>query len=295
MERKEVQKTLKFGLPKGSLEKATFELMEHAGYEITIGSRSYYPSFSDPEMQGIMFRAQEMSRYVELGVVDAGLTGHDWILENGSDVVEVAELVYSKQRRQPARWVIAVPAESKIERVEDLDGKLIATELVGVTKRFLESKGVDAKVEFSWGATEVKARLVDAIVEVTETGSSLRANNLRIIGEVLVSTTRLIANKRAWKEPWKREKIESIAMLLKGAIVAKDMVGLKLNVAEANLSKVLAVLPALKNPTISPLAGSHWYAVETIIDESIVRVLIPQLKKAGAEGIIEYPLNKVIP
>jgi len=295
MEGEKPARVLKVGLPKGSLEKSTFELMEHAGYQITIGARSYYPNFSDPEMQGVMFRAQEMSRYVELGVVDAGLTGHDWILENASDVVEVAELVYSKQRRRPARWVIAVPSESPVKDVKDLDGKIVATELVGVTRRFFESKGVDAKVEFSWGATEVKARLVDAIVEVTETGSSLRANNLRVVAEVLVSTTRLIANKAAWKDPWKREKIENLALLLKGAIVAKDMVGLKLNVAEEDLKKVLAVLPALKNPTVSPLAGNHWFAVETIVDESIVRTLIPELKKAGAQGIIEYPLNKVIP
>jgi ATP phosphoribosyltransferase len=295
MTKEKPQRLLKFGLPKGSLEKSTFELLGHAGFEVTIGSRSYYPSLSDPEIQGVMFRAQEMSRYVELGVVDVGLTGHDWILENGSDVVEVAELVYSKQRRKPARWVIAVPNESPVKTAADLHGKIIATELVGVTKRFFESRGIDAKIEFSWGATEVKARLVDAIVEVTETGSSLAANNLRIVEDVLVSTTRLIANKAAWADPWKREKIESIALLMKGAIVAKDMVGLKLNVAKKDLERVIAVLPALKNPTVSPLAGQDWFAVETIIDESVVRSLIPRLKKAGAEGIIEYPLNKVIP
>jgi len=295
MSAKSAKRVLKFGLPKGSLEKSTFELLEHAGYEVTAGLRSYYPTFSDDEIQGIMFRAQEMSRYVENGVVDVGLTGHDWILENGSDVVEVAELVYSKQRRQPARWVIAVPAESDIKKAEDLDGKIVATELVGVTKKFLKKRGISARVEFSWGATEVKARLVDAIVEVTETGSSLRANNLRIVDEVLVSTTRLIANKESWKNGWKREKIENMALLVKGAIVARDMVGLKLNVAEENLARVVSVLPALKNPTVSPLAGNHWFAVETIIEESIVRTLIPELKKAGAQGIIEYPLNKVIP
>jgi ATP phosphoribosyltransferase len=289
------KRVLRFGLPKGSLEKSTFELLEHAGYQISIGSRSYYPSFSDPDMQGIMFRAQEMSRYVELGVVDVGLTGHDWILENGSDVVEVAELVYSKQRRSPARWVIAVPAESPIQKPEDLDGKIIATELVGVTRKYFEERSIHPQIEFSWGATEVKARLVDAIVEVTETGSSLRANNLRIIADVLVSTTRLIANKAAWADNWKRDKIENVSMLLKGAIVAKDMVGLKLNVAQKDLEKVTKVLPALRNPTISPLAEGGWYAVETIIDESVVRTLLPDLKKAGAQGIIEYPLNKVIP
>ena len=207
----------------------------------------------------------------------------------------MAELVYSKQRRKPARWVIAVPAESKIEKVDDLDGMIVATELVGVTSRFFKKRGVNAKVEFSWGATEVKARLVDAIVEVTETGSSLRANNLRIIDEVLTSTTRLIANRKAWEDSWKRKKIENMALLLEGAIVAKDMVGLKLNVAEEDLEKILALLPAMKNPTVAPLAGNHWYAVDTIIDESQVRTLIPSLKEAGAQGIIEYPLNKVIP
>jgi len=295
MEGDKAKRILKVGLPKGSLENSTFELMGHAGYQVSIGSRSYYPNISDPEMQGIMFRAQEMSRYVENGVVDVGLTGYDWILENGSDVVEIAELVYSKQRRSPARWVIAVPQESSVQAVKDLDGKIIATELVGVTKRFFEKRGVNARVEFSWGATEVKARLVDAIVEVTETGSSLRANNLRIIDEVLTSTTRLIANRGAWKDPWKHDKIDNLALLLKGAIVAKDMVGLKLNVADEDLQKVLKVLPALKNPTVSPLSGNHWYAVETIVDESVVRTLIPELKRAGAQGIIEYPLNKVIP
>lgn len=289
------KRVLKFGLPKGSLEDSTFELLGHAGYGVSVGTRSYYPSFSDPEIQGIMFRAQEMSRYVEIGVVDIGLTGQDWILENGSDVIEVAELVYSKQRRQPARWVIAVPAESPIRTLRNLDGKIIATELVGVTRKFFEERGIHPKIEFSWGATEVKARLVDAIVEVTETGSSLRANNLRIIADVLVSTTRLIANRRAWADRWKREKIENVAMLLKGAIVARDMVGLKLNVARKDLKKVISVLPALKNPTVSPLAEGGWFAVETIIDESVVRTLVPQLKKAGAQGIIEYPLNKVIP
>lgn len=289
------KRILKVGLPKGSLENSTFELMGHAGYAVSVGSRSYYPNISDPDMQGIMFRAQEMSRYVENGVVDVGLTGYDWILENGSDVVEVAELVYSKQRRSPAKWVVAVPQESPIQSARDLEGKIIATELVGGTKRFLEKHGVSARVEFSWGATEVKARLVDAIVEVTETGSSLRANNLRIVDEVLTSTTRLIANKDAWRDPWKRGKIDNFALLLKGAIIAKDMVGLKLNVAEKDLETVLKVLPALKNPTVSPLAGNHWFAVETIVDESVVRTLIPDLKRAGAEGIIEYPLNKVIP
>ncbi len=289
------EKVLKVGLPKGSLEKSTFELMGRAGFEVSISSRSYYPNISDPEMQGVMFRAQEMSRYVENGVIDAGLTGHDWILENASSVREVAELVYSKQQRRASRWVIAVPAESDVHEVEDLQGKIVATELVNVTRRFFQQHGVDARVEFSWGATEVKARLVDAIVEITETGSSLRANNLRIIGEVLTSTTRLIANNDAWEDTWKRRKIESLALLLQGAIVARDMVGLKLNVSDDDLKKVLGILPAMKNPTVAPLAGNHWYAVETILDESQVRTMIPRLKEAGAQGIIEYPLNKVIP
>ncbi len=286
---------LKMGFPKGSLEKSTFDLMGRAGFDVSLSSRSYYPDIADPEMRGVMFRAQEMSRYVENAVLDVGLTGHDWILENGSEVVEVAELVYSKQRRKPASWVIAVPAESPVTKVEDLDGKIIATELVNVTTRFFSNLGVAPKIEFSWGATEVKARLVDAIVEVTETGSSLKANNLRIVDTVLVSTTRLIANKDSWKDPWKRKKIESIALLLEGAIVARDMVGLKLNVAEPDLARVLAILPAMKNPTVSPLAGNHWFAVDTIVDESQARTLIPALKDAGAQGIIEYPLNKVIP
>lgn len=289
------EKVLKLGLPKGSLEKSTFDLMGRAGFEVSLSSRSYYPNISDPEMEGVMFRAQEMSRYVENGVVDAGLTGHDWILENGSDVAEVAELVYSKRRRKPSRWVVAVPAESPVRKVEDLNGKIVATELVGVTRKFFEDRGVSAKIEFSWGATEVKARLVDAIVEITETGSSLRANNLRIVDTVLTSTTRLIANRLSWEDPWKRKKVESLALLLQGAIVARDMVGLKLNVAQDDLEKILSILPAMKNPTVAPLAGNHWYAVETILEESQVRTMIPQLKDAGAEGIIEYPLNKVIP
>lgn len=291
----ESRNVLTMGFPKGSLEQSTFELMRRAGWDMSLSSRSLYPNIADAEMRGVMFRAQEMSRYVENGVVDVGLTGRDWILENGSDVVEVAEIAYSKRSSKPARWVLAVPAESDVRRVEDLAGKIVATELVGVTRKFFEERGVEAKVEFSWGATEAKARLVDAIVEITETGSSLRANNLRVIEEVLSSTTRLIANKDAWEDGWKRKKIERLALLLQGAIVARDMVGLKLNVAEGDLKEVLGILPAMKNPTVSPLAGNHWYAVDTIIDEASVRSIIPALKEAGAEGIIEYPLNKVIP
>lgn len=304
MESENSRQVLKIGLPKGSLEKATFELMDRAGYEVSLGSRSFYPNIADPEMEGVMFRAQEMSRYVENGVVDVGLTGHDWILENKSDVVEVAELVYSKQRRKPATWVLAVPAESPVQAVEDLEGKIVATELVGVTTRFFKERGVSARIEFSWGATEVKARLVDAIVEVTETGSSLRANNLRIVDEVLVSTTRLIANKEAWADPWKKKKIENLALLLEGAIVASDMVGLKLNVHRDNLLKITDILPAMKNPTVAPLwidmsvehpPQGEWFAVDTIVDEAKVREMIPALKAGGAQDIIEYPLNKVIP
>ncbi len=295
MESENSRQILIIGLPKGSLEKATFELMDRAGYEVSLDSRSFYPNIADPEMEGVMFRAQEISRYVENGVVDVGLTGHDWILENKSHVVEVAELVYSKQRRKPAKWVLAVPEESPVKAVEDLEGKIIATELKGVTTSFFKKRGVSARIEFSWGATEVKARLVDAIVEVTETGSSLRANNLRIVEEVLVSTTRLIANKTAWADPWKKKKIENLALLLKGAIVASDMVGLKLNVAQDDLGKILAILPAMKNPTVANLWGTDWLAVDTIVDESVVREIIPALKASGAEGIVEYPLNKVIP
>lgn len=303
MESENSRQVLKIGLPKGSLEKATFELMKLAGYEVFLDERSFYPTFADPEMEGVMFRAQEMSIYVENGVVDVGLTGHDWILENESDVVEVAELVYSKQRRKPATWVLAVEDESPVKAVEDLEGKIVATELKGVTTSFFKKRGVSARIEFSWGATEVKARLVDAIVEVTETGSSLRANNLRIVEEVLVSTTRLIANKTAWADSWKKKKIENLALLLEGAIVASDMVGLKLNVEHDNLGKIIEILPSMKSPTVVPLwedttverQAGNWFAVDTIVEESVVREIIPALKASGAEGIVEYPLNKVIP
>ena len=288
-------KVLKLGLPKGSLQEATFELFSRAGFRIRAGSRSYFPTTSDPELEVILFRAQEISRYVDEGVLDAGLTGQDWITENGSDVHEVTELVYSKTTKQPARWVLALPEESPVRSVKDLQGKLIATELVACTKRWLADKGVDARVEFSWGATEVKARLVGAIVEVTETGGSLQAANLRIVDEVMTSTPKFIANKEAWKDEWKRRKIENLVLLLEGAIRAHDKVGIKLNVPKEKLEAVLEKLPALKKPTVSPLWGEDWCAVEVIMDESYVREIIPELKRAGAQGIIEYPLNKVIP
>jgi ATP phosphoribosyltransferase len=286
---------LKFGLPKGSLQDATIEKMAKAGFNVSISSRSYIPTVDDDEMEIRLIRAQEISRYVEHGYLDCGITGHDWVIENGSDVHEVGEFLFSKATRRPARWVLCVPEKSPVKSVKDLEGKRIATEVVNLTKKYLRKHGVKAEVEFSWGATEVKAHeLVDAIVEVTETGSSLRANNLRIVDELLVSTPRLIANHSSWKDAWKRKKIETLAMLLKGALDAEAKVGLKMNIAEKNLAKLLKELPALRNPTISSLSQKGWVAVETIIDEHIVRELIPQLKAAGAEGIIEYPLNKVV-
>lgn len=286
---------LKLGLPVGSLSESTLELMDKAGFGVKGSSRSYTVSTADPEVTSIRFRAQEMARYVEDGVLDAGITGQDWIDEAGADVQEVAELVYAKQRLSPVRWVLAVPEESCIQSVESLNGKLIATELVGVTKRYFAERDVDARVEFSWGATEVKARLVDAIVDVTETGSSLRANNLRVLDTVMTSTTKLVSNTQSWQDPWKRKKMENLAILLQGAINAKEKVGLKMNVPSAGLAAVLEALPAMRRPTVSHLSDSEWVAVETIIDESVVRDIIPGLKSAGAEGIIEYPLNKVIP
>ncbi|MDX9702219.1 MAG: ATP phosphoribosyltransferase [Candidatus Auribacterota bacterium] len=286
---------LKLGLPKGSLQEATFKMFAKAGYNISVGSRSYFPSIDDEEIQVILLRAQEMSRYVEDGVLDCGLTGKDWIMENNSDVVEVTDLVYGKQGRKPVRWVVAVPNDSPIESVKDLAGKRIATEVVNLTRRYLENHGVTAEIEFSWGATEVKApELVDAIVELTETGSSLKANNLRIMDTVVESTTKLIANKATWQNDWKRKKIERIAMLLNAALVAGSKVGLKMNVSAENLPKVLNVLPALKRPTISTLSEESWFAVDTVVDEYFVREIVPDLKDAGAEGIIEYPLNKII-
>jgi ATP phosphoribosyltransferase len=286
---------LKLGIPKGSLENATIDLFRRAGFVITTSSRSYFPAIDDPTIECMLIRAQEMARYVEDGILDAGLTGLDWIHENEADVIAVADLIYAKQSFGKVRWVLAVPESSLFRRVEDLQGKVIATELVATTKRYLASHGVQAKVEFSWGATEVKPPvLADAIVEVTETGSSLRANKLMIIDTVLESNTQLIANKTSWEEPEKRQKLEDIKMLLQGAINALGKVGLMLNVHRDNLPGVLAVLPALKRPTISHLSDEEWLAVNTILDETTVRDIIPRLKAAGGEGIVEYPLNKIV-
>ena len=286
---------LKLGLPKGSLQEASLQLFRRAGYEITINPRSYFPAIDDDEIECMLIRAQEMARYVEDGVLDAGLTGKDWILENQATVVEVADLIYAKQTFGKVRWVLAVPEKSPFQCVKDLEGKVVATELVGVSKRYLEEKGVKAKVEFSWGATEVKPPvLADAIVEVTETGSSLRANGLRILETVLESNTKFIAHRAAWDEPWKRAKIEMLVMLLQGAIEAAGKVGLMLNVLRHDLEKVLAVLPALKRPTISQLSDPEWVAVNTVIEEKTVREIIPRLKAAQAQGIVEYPLNKIV-
>ena len=286
---------LRFGLPKGSLQEATLEKLAKAGWNISVSSRSYIPYVDDQEMQVRVIRAQEISRYVEHGYLDCGITGYDWIQENGSKVHEVGEFLFSKATRQPARWVLAVPESSPIKSVKDLKGKRIATEVVNLTKKYLRQHKVKAEVEFSWGATEVKAHeLVDAIVEITETGSSLRANNLRIVETLLYSTPRLIANLESWKDGWKRKKIETMALLLKGALEAEAKVGLKMNIARKNLPHLLETLPALRNPTIANLSLEGWVAVETIIDEHVVREMIPALKAAGAEGIIEYPLNKVV-
>lgn len=286
---------LKLGLPKGSLQESTLHLMSKAGFNFSISSRSYFPSVDDEELEGMLIRAQEIPRYVEDGVFDAGLTGHDWIIENGVDVVSVCDLIYSKQSMRKVKWVLAVHENSPVQTVKDLEGKRIATEVVGITKAYLKKHGVNAQVEFSWGATEVKAPdLVDAIVEVTETGSSLRANRLRIVDVVLESNTKLIANKNSWADPWKREKIENIAMLLQGAINAGSKVGLKMNLRKADLEKITSLIPALRKPTISQLSDPEWVAIETILEEKIVRAILPQLKRNGAEGIIEYPLNKVI-
>ena len=288
------ERILKLGLPAGSLQKATIDLFDKVGLHISDSKRSYFPAIDDEEIQVVCLRAQEIGRYVGDGVLDAGITGYDWICENACDVTEICELPYSKATSNPARWVLAVPNESKVTRAEDLDGGIVATELVGVTRRYFEEKGIRVKVEFSWGATEVKARLVDAIVELTETGTSLRANNLRILDTVIVSTTRLIANKRAWEDAFKREKIENLSILLRAAIAARGMVGLKMNVRKADLDSVLQVLPAEKSPTVSSLADSEYVAIEVIIDENVERSLVPALKRAGASGIITYPLNKVI-
>ena len=290
-----MSKVLRLGIPAGSLQEATGELFRKAGYKITFASRSYYPAIDDPEIHCTLIRAQEMPRYVQDGSLDAGLTGHDWILENDAKVVELAELVFSKVSKRPVRWVLAVPNESPVQTVKDLQGKRIATEVVNLTRRWLAEQGVEAQVEFSWGATEVKPpRLADAIVEVTETGSSLRANNLRIVAELLQSTTRFIANERAYKDAWKKQKIDDMVLMLQGAMAAEGKVGLMMNVQKKDLQAVLSILPALQKPTISSLSDDKWVAVNTILDENIVRHIIPQLKQAGAQGIVEYPLNKII-
>lgn len=289
-------KVLKLGLPKGSLQDATVALFEKAGFKVVVSSRSYFPHIDDVEIKPVLLRAQEMSRYVEDGTLDCGITGADWILENGSKVDVITELQYSKATSNKVRWVLAVPEDCRIKSVKDLEGKKIATEVVGITKKYLAKHKVKAHVEFSWGATEAKVTsgLVDAIVELTETGSSLRANKLRIVETLCESSTQFIANKQASKDSWKIKKMEQIVMLLKGALAANNMVGLKLNIEEKNLKAVLETLPALKNPTIAPLAKDGWVALETIIDESVVRTIIPALKEAGAQGIIEYSINKLI-
>jgi len=286
---------LRLGLPKGSLQEATIHLFRNAGFQITSSSRSYYPSIDDEGIFPILFRPQEMSRYVEDGIIDCGLTGQDWIKENASKVITVSTLAYAKQTLGKVRWVLAVSEDSPFQKAKDLKGKRISTELVGVTRRYLKSKGVRARVEFSWGATELKPPvLADAIVEVTETGSSLRANRLRIIDQVMESRTVFIASRKAWKNKEKRARIANISMLLEGALAARQKVGIKMNVARKNLKRVSSLLPALKGPTISELSQKGWFDVDTVIDESAVRILVPKLKKAGAQGIIEYPLNKVI-
>ena len=287
---------LVLGLPKGSLQEATFTMMQKAGFKVNVSARSYMPSVDDPTIDARLIRAQEISRYVELGVLDAGITGYDWIQENESDVVEVADLIYAKAGLRPVRWVVAVHNDSKINCVKDLEGKRIATEAVGLTKRFLAAHRVKADVEFSWGATEAKVPdLVGAIVELTETGSSLRAHNLRIVATVLESTTKLIANRKAWKNPWKREKVEQIAMLLRGALTAETKVLLKMNAPARKVKALSAILPSLNAPTVNNLSQPGWVAIESVVDERIVREIIPRLKRNGAEGIVEIPLNKVIP
>lgn len=287
---------LKIGIPKGSLQEATIALFKKAGYIISVSGRSYFPSINDVELEGMLLRPQEMAFYVEKGVIDAGLAGKDWVRECQADIIEVAELVYSKQTSQPTRWVIAVPQDSEINSVKELEGKTIFTELVETTKRYLSERGVKANVKFSHGATELKIPyLGEAIVDLTETGSSLKAHNLRIVETIMESATLLIANKESWQNLWKRRKAENVLTLLQGALAAENKVGLKMNVYKGNLEKVLAILPAMKRPTISHLSEPDWFALETIIDEDIVRDLIPDLKRVGAEGIVEYPLNKVIP
>lgn len=291
----EPKQILRLGIPKGSLENATVELFRRAGFNITTSSRSYFPAIDDPEIECMLIRAQEMARYVDDGILDAGLTGRDWVEESEAQVETIADLIYAKQSFGKVRWVLAVPDASPFHSVKDLEGKIIATELVGATKRYLQRHGVNAKVEFSWGATEVKPPvLADAIVEVTETGSSLRANNLRIIETVIESNTQLIANRKSVLDSWKRRKLEDMRMLLDGAIAALGKVGLMLNVRKNDLAAVIAVLPALKKPTIGHLSDDDWLAVNTILDEATVRTIIPRLKEAGAQGIVEYPLNKIV-
>lgn len=288
---------LRLGLPKGSLQQSTFELLHRAGYNFSVSERSYFPSTDDDELTAMLVRAQEMARYVMDGVFDAGITGKDWVVETDSDVEPVADLIYSKASMRPVRWVLAVPEDSDIKTVHDLQGKRIATEVVNITRKWLAKYGVDADVEFSWGATEAKCPdLVDAIVEVTETGSSLRANKLRVVEVLMESNTQLIANRKSWSDPWKRRKIENIALLMQGAIRAEGRVGLKLNAHREDADAIIDLLPALRMPTVSPLAnGADWVAIETVIEERQVRRLIPELKRAGAEGIIEFELNKIIP
>jgi ATP phosphoribosyltransferase len=288
-------KILKLGIPKGSLQETTVRLFDKAGFKIRGSERSYFPNIDDDEIEVVLFRAQEMSRYVEDGIIDCGITGNDWIEENASDVERVAELVYAKRSMRPVKWVLAVPEESKVKSVKDLQGKKIATELVKVTEKYLKGKGVTAEVEFSWGATEVKPRMgIDAIVEVTETGASLRANDLRIVETVCESTTQFVVNRSAWQDPWKKEKVERIVLLLKGAILAEGKVGLKMNARKEDVDKVINILPSMKAPTISMLYDKNWVDIDTVIDEEEVKRLIPELRKAGAQGFIEYPLNKVI-
>ena len=288
------EQILKLGIPAGSLKNATVDLFGKAGLHILDSKRSYLPRIDDEQIQLTMLRAQEMSRYVEDGVIDAGITGYDWIMENGSDVVEICELAYSKATSNPAKWVLAVPNEAQVDKAEDLAGGIVATELVNVTRKYFADKGVDVKVEFSWGATEVKARLVNAIVELTETGTSLRANNLRIIDTLITSTTRFFSNHKAWEDKFKREKMENISILLNAAIEARSKVGLKMNIKKGGLDAILKILPAEKSPTVSSLADPDFVAIEVIIDDKIERSLVPALKRAGASGIITYPLNKVI-
>ena len=286
---------LNLGIPSGSLQNACADLFEQAGYRISFPSRSYYPEIDDPEIDCLLVRAQEMARYVGQGVLDAGITGHDWVLETGADVEELGEFVFSKVSRRPSRWVLCVPNDSPVESVKDLEGKRVATEVVNLTRSYLARHGVTANVEFSWGATEVKPpRLADAIVEITETGSSLRANNLRIVEEVLTSTPRLIANRGACRDPWKKTKLDNISLMLASCLAAEGRVGLMMNVRNEDLDAVTAILPALQNPTISHLSDPDWVAISTIIEETLVRVIVPELKKAGATGIVEYPINKVI-